>query len=512
VIEENITITEKLDRDLIDLSPLGIAYLNADGTILHTNPMLLQMMEVSEGNGNHQAKMKLQKLLSILVADDNRSILDLLLVGETIQFKEVEFSLISGVKKWMNISGKPNFDLDGKVIGAVLMCSDITDYKELQAQLQQAQKMEALGQLTSGVAHDFNNLLTVIMGNTELVLLKLESNSPLQNNVEEILKAAERATKLTRRLLAFSRRQPVESSIIDLNEIIRDIERMLQHTLRENIELDTVAEPNLWKIEADPGQIEQVIINLTVNSRDAMLHGGRLIIETANTELNQDYAGGKPEVKPGKYVMLAITDTGCGMTKEVKEKVFDPFFTTKETGKGTGLGLSTTYSFIKQLGGYIWVYSEPEQGTTFRIYLPVAEKETGSFNHTVKNDKIPQGSESILVVEDEDEVRKTVVTMLIRHGYKVDAFRNGREALSFCREQKEPVQFLLTDYILPDINGIEVADKLRDTWPEVKVLITSGYSTTTINQQRAQKMDYPCIQKPFSLTNLVTLVRNILDS
>ncbi|NQU04808.1 MAG: hybrid sensor histidine kinase/response regulator, partial [Calditrichaeota bacterium] len=423
MIEESITVSEKFDQESINLSPMGIAFFDADGAILQANSMLLQMMEVSDINDDYKALDKLEELLYNTVENESKYLIDRLLTGETIQIKEIEYTLLSGVKKWINISGKPQYDLNGEVNGATLIYSDVTDYMELQAQLRQAQKMEALGQLTSGVAHDFNNLLTVIIGNTELMLTSSDINSIFQNNVEEIQKAAERATYLTNQLLAFSRKRPMKQSVINLNSIINDMEQILRRTLRENIELLVITEPNLWKIEANPGQIEQIIINLAANSRDAMPQGGKLIIETANTRLNKEYAGGDPEINPGKYVMLAITDTGCGMTEEVKSKLFDSFFTTKELGKGTGLGLSTTYSYVKQAGGYIWVYSELEQGTTFKIILPLAEKEMDSFDLKMLNESIPQGSETILVVEDEDEVRRTVVRMLKKHGYKIEAFR-----------------------------------------------------------------------------------------
>ncbi|MDP8237875.1 MAG: ATP-binding protein [Candidatus Hatepunaea meridiana] len=389
MIQENQISTDKFKNGLANISPVGIAYLSADGTVLHANPILLQMMQASNGNGNHNANGELKELLSVVVTEDNRSILDHLLDGETIQAKEVEYTLISGVKKQMNISGKPHFSLNGKVNGAVLMCSDLTDQNELQAQLQQAQKMEALGQLTSGVAHDFNNLLTVIIGNTELMLMSIESGNPLQSNVEGIMKAAESATNLTKRLLAFSRKQPIELSVMDLNNIINEMDLMLQCILRQHIKLVTTTEPNLWKIKANQGQIEQVIINLIVNARDAMPQGGTLSIETKNTRLNRDYAVGRPEVNPGKYILLTVTDTGCGMTEEVKAKVFQPFFTTKESEKGTGLGLSTVYTIVKQIGGYIWVYSEPGQGTTFQIYLPIAEEEICSFSYPMRKNEIP---------------------------------------------------------------------------------------------------------------------------
>jgi PAS domain S-box-containing protein len=512
VIAEDITITEKLDKDLINLSPVGIAYINADGSIVYANSKLLQILQIPDGNGDNSAKMKLQELLYIIETGNNRSILEHLLAGETLQLEEIEYTLISGMKKWINISGNPHLNSDGKVSGATLICSDVTQYKELQAQLRQAQKMEALGQLTIGVAHDFNNLLTVIIGNTELMLMNHDPNNLFYSNVEEIRRAAESATNLTNRLLTFSRKQPLEISFINLNTVINDMSRMLKRSLRENIQLLVIDEPNLWNVKADPGQIEQIIINLAVNARDAMPHGGRFIIETANTRLNREYAGGKPDVNPGKYVMLAVTDTGCGMTNEVKTKLFESFFTTKEVGKGTGIGLSTAYKYVKQAGGYIWVFSEAGHGTTFKIFLPSVAEDVSSVSHKSKNNETSNGYERILVVEDEDDVRKTVIKMLTKHGYKIDAVRSGEEALEFCQNTEEPIHLLLTDLVMPHMFGDELADKLREQFPDLKVLVTSGYSSNTINRQRALKIDYPYIQKPFNLDKLITMVRSVLDS
>lgn len=332
------------------------------------------------------------------------------------------------------------------------------------------------------------------------------------NNVEEIRLAAEKASNLTNKLLAFSRKQPLKLSVINLNTVINDMNRMLKRTLRENIQLFVIGEPNLWNVKVDTGQIEHVIINLAANARDTMPNGGRLIIETANARLNKDYAGGKPDVIPGKYVMLAVTDTGCGMTNEVKSRLFDSFFTTKEIGKGTGLGLSTAYNFIKQAGGYIWVFSEPGQGTTFKIFLPFVENKVDMANLEGKNNNNGKGSESILVVEDEDEVRKTVVKMLTRHGYKIKAVRSGEEAIEICSNIEEPIHLLLTDLVMPRMFGDELADKLRTQLPDLKVLVTSGYSNNSISHQRALKIDYPYIQKPFNFDKLINMVRSVLDS
>ena len=350
----------------------------------------------------------------------------------------------------------------------------------LKEQFRQSQKMEAIGRLAGGIAHDFNNLLTVIKGYSELALIKLKEGDPLKGNIEEIHRASQRAADLTRQLLAFSRRQILEFKVLDLNTILRDMDKMLLRILGEDIELVTLFAEGIGRVRTDPGQIEQMILNLAVNARDAMPNGGKLTIETSNIELNENYVRFHIAVKPGLYVMLSVSDTGVGMTPEVKERVFEPFFTTKEKGKGTGLGLSTVYGIVKQSGGNIWVYSELDHGTTFKIYLPRVEEEASTLLHGDDKRSLPQGSETVLLVEDDLSVRGLVVQVLRENGYNLLEAANGNEALRMAQEYAGEIHLLLTDVVMPQMGGKELADRLKTLRPNIKVLFTSGYTDNAI--------------------------------
>ena len=382
----------------------------------------------------------------------------------------------------------------------------------LEEQLRQSQKMEAVGRLAGGIAHDFNNLLTIINTHAQLGLMEVKDLDPLKGKLESIQKAGERAANLTRQLLAFSRRQPVEREVIDLNTLLQELEKMLVRVIGEDIQLSTILDKGLGRVKADPGQIEQALLNLVVNARDAMPSGGKLTIETTNMELDREYTQTHLDMKPGRYVMLSVSDTGVGMSAEVRERVFEPFFTTKEKDKGTGLGLSTVYGVVKQSGGYIWVYSEPGRGTTFKIYLPQVdeplEKEIGK---KVVEGGLPGGKETILVVEDEEEVRKLAVAILQKQGYRILEASNGGDAFLICEQGKEKVQLLLTDVVMPGLNGPELARRLMYFHPEMKVLYMSGYTDNAILQQGVLDEEMSFLQKPFSLERLTGKVRAVLD-
>jgi len=403
-----------------------------------------------------------------------------------------------------------------KMIGA---CEDITERKRaeeentvLQEQLRQSQKMEAVGRLGGGIAHDFNNLLTIIKGYSQLSLLDLKESDPLWGNIQEIQKATQRATDLTRQLLAFSRRQILDLKVLDLNILLRELDKMLRRIIGEDIELVTLLSKDLGRVKIDPGQIEQVILNLAVNSRDAMPSGGKLTIETANVVLDEEYAHAHVAVIPGHYVRLSISDTGVGMPRELKEKVFEPFFTTKEKGKGTGLGLSMVYGIVKQIGGNIWVYSEPGHGTTFKIYLPRVEEQLDTFHALDETDYLPRGSETVLLVEDEQEVRLLAHRLLSQQGYRVLEAANGVEALHVAQEHGgEKIHLLLTDVVMPQMGGKELADQLNIFRPDVKVLYTSGYTDDAIVHHGVLEPGTHFLQKPFSLKTLSHKVREVLD-
>ncbi|MDI6763735.1 MAG: PAS domain S-box protein [Thermodesulfobacteriota bacterium] len=401
--------------------------------------------------------------------------------------------------------------------GIQVWIRDITERKRseeekvsLHDQLRQSQKIEAIGRLSGGIAHDFNNLLTIISGNAQLSLLDLKQGDPLRGNIEEIRKASERAADLTRQLLAFSRKQVMEMQVLDLNLIVKGLDKMLHRLLGEDIDLVTVLPEGIGKVKADPGQIEQVIVNLAVNARDAMIEGGKLTIETADVELDEEYAHKHIAVEPGRYVMLSVSDTGVGMTPEVKERVFEPFFTTKEQDKGTGLGLSTVYGIVKQSGGNIWVYSEPGQGTTFKVYLPqVDEPLTEQKQEVVK--EIPRGNETILVVEDEETVRKLAVRSLKSLGYRVLDAPEGGMALLLCEEFKGRIHLILTDVVMPGMSGRKLAERLKQIHPEMKVLYMSGYTDNAILHHGILEPGINFMQKPFTLENLARKVREVLD-
>jgi signal transduction histidine kinase/CheY-like chemotaxis protein len=414
----------------------------------------------------------------------------------------------------LKLAEKVSNQIAGAIANAQLFAQHERSEKEkegLQEQLRQSQKMEAIGRLAGGVAHDFNNLLTVITGYCELSLLDLSKDDPGRQKLNEIAKAAERAGNLTRQLLAFSRRQILEMKVVNLNIILNDLDKMLHRVVGEDIDFKTVFADELGLVKVDPGQIEQVVMNLVVNARDAMPQGGRLTLETANTELDEGYTRSHVGVASGAYVMLSVNDTGIGMTKEVKEQIFDPFFTTKEKGKGTGLGLSTVYGIVKQSGGDIYVYSEPGKGTTFAVYLPRVFEPLEELKEEVPVEKIPQGNETVLVVEDEDSVRAVAVDILRAQGYKVLEATGGGEALIICEEEKNPIHLILTDVVMPQMNGPQVIERLMQVRQDFKVLYMSGYADETVLHHRLLERGVTVIHKPFTVEKLARKVREVLD-
>jgi PAS domain S-box-containing protein len=402
----------------------------------------------------------------------------------------------------------------GAVVNAQLYAERIQAEEEreaLQEQLRQSQKMEAIGKLAGGIAHDFNNLLTVISGNCQLSLLELKERDPLRGNIEDIKKASEKAADLTQQLLAFSRRQIMEMKVLDLNDLLKNLDKMLRRVIGEDIELVTLLAEDLGKVKADPGQAEQVIMNLAVNARDAMPEGGKLTIETANVDLDDAYARNHVAVTPDHFVMISVSDTGVGMTPEVRDRVFEPFFTTKEKGKGTGLGLSTVYGIVKQSGGNICVYSGPGKGTTFKIYLPRVDEPLEKLRERVGGKEIPRGKETILIVEDEEEVRKLAVRVLERQGYKVFEASQGLDAFLIAEEYKGLIHLLVTDVVMPKMGGRELADRIAEICPEIKVLYMSGYTDNAIVYHGVLEEGMEFIQKPFTVEGLARKVREVLD-
>ena len=390
---------------------------------------------------------------------------------------------------------------------------DISERKEQQAQLKQSQKMEAVGQLTGGIAHDFNNLLTTILGNLELQSDRIEDNEPARAFAEAATRAALRGADLTQRLLAFSRNQPLNPKSINVNQLMPNTTELMRRTLGEDIEIEMVLGGGLWNAMMDQAQLENTILNLSINSRDAMPDGGRLTIETANVRLDQEYSDTRDEVTPGQYVMVAVSDTGTGMPPEVLEKAFDPFFTTKEVGKGTGLGLSMVYGFIKQSGGHMAIYSELGDGTTVKLYLPKAtEADTPRPVAGRRSKAMPVGDEIILVVEDDPDVRRFLATSLEMLGYNILEAEDGPQARSVLNETSR-IDLLLTDVVLPrGMNGREVADAARAHHPEIKVLFTSGYTENAVIHHRKVDEGVELLSKPYTRQVLAQRVRQVLDT
>jgi len=425
---------------------------------------------------------------------------------------------LSAGRRHMELDAWPVLGKDSRLEGLVHVVKDITseveresEKKRLETQLQQAQKMETIGRLAGGVAHDFNNLLQVINTFAELSLGKLLAGDPLRKNLEYIQEAGERAATLTRQLLAFSRKQVLQTEILDINTTIAGMEKMLRRMIGEDIDLVAAYAADLGKVKADAGQIEQVLMNLAVNSRDAMPMGGKLTIETANVELDEQYTAEHVAVTPGSYVMLAVADTGNGMDEKTKAAIFEPFFTTKEKGKGTGLGLSTVYGIVKQSGGYIWVYSEPGKGTTFKIYLPRDTSDAEEAPPAKPAPKNISGTETILLVEDEENVRRLAEQVLKSAGFTVLACANAGEALLTCEQHQGPIHLMLTDVVMPQMGGKQLAERLSAIRPETKVLFMSGYTDDAIVRHGVLEKGTQFISKPFTIAALTRKVREVLD-
>jgi PAS domain S-box-containing protein len=508
--QENLRRSEANFRSLVTNAPYGICSCDSTGKILDANPAFLELLGLSSPSdviGQHIFSLYSDSEQWFALADYLRS-------SATFNGLTAEWKRKTG-NTAVRVSGRAvsNGRKDGVVFE--IFAEDVTERRALEQQLRQSQKMEAVGRLAGGIAHDFNNLLMVISGYSEFLLERLGGEPHLRGPAQEIASASERASSLTRQLLAFSRKQMLAPRIINLNDIATENLKMLTRMIGEDIDLVMTPGKNLWSVRADAGQIEQVIMNLAVNARDAMPSGGKLTIETANITLDEEYARVHAPLHAGDYVMVSISDTGGGMDAETQSHIFEPFFTTKGT-KGTGLGLSTVYGIVKQSGGYIWVYSELGRGTTFKIYLPrvpsIEEPAVHTVAAPVRFQKVEPGTETILLVEDEANLRYLARQYLEKQGYRVIEAADGAVAMQIAVAHEGIIHLLLTDVIMPGMNGRELAQRISEIRPNVKVLYMSGYTENVIGQDGTLDAGVRLLQKPFNLRDLKSKVREVLDA
>ena len=504
---EALQRSEASFRSVVEDAPYGIYRASLDGHLILVNPALEKILGYS-----HE-----ELLHTVLPTDIFRVAIEHEKFNRTVvheqYFKDVEleWKRKDGTPITVRCSGWPVKDENGSVAYIEVFAEDVTERRVLERQLRMAQKMEAVGRLSGGIAHDFNNLLGVIIGYSQVLKRTLGATNPSFEHAEEIEKASQRAVSLTRQLLAFSRQQVLDPAILNLNTLVSDMEKMLPRLIGEDITLNFVLEPNLEQVKADPGQIEQVIMNLTVNSRDAMPNGGKLTIETANVELDLAYTRQHPGSRVGRYVMLAVTDTGTGIDPEIQSQIFEPFFTTKERDKGTGLGLATVYGVVKQSGGYIAVDSEKGKGARFSVYLPRVEETAAAPEAKAASPGNLRGSETILLVEDAEPLRKLAHMFLKESGYDVLAAADGAEALEVARSCSRPIHLLLTDVVMPGINGRVLAERLAPMQPGMRVLYMSGYTDSFIAGHGVLEAGTHLLHKPFTQETLAKKVREVLD-
>jgi two-component system cell cycle sensor histidine kinase/response regulator CckA len=512
-IQAALRESEKKYQQIYDEAPVGYHEVDTKGRITRVNRKELQMLGYGAG------EMLGKPIWDFFEEEDTTRKVILAKLSGDVSFHDTferTYRRKDGSTLPVLVEDRVIRDKGNRIIGIRSTVEDITErrrteeaLRKSEEQLRQWQRVEAIGRLAGGVAHDFNNLLMTIKGCSELLLGVFD-----REEVEEILKAADRATSLTRQLLAFGRRQVLQPQVLDLNAVVMNMDKMLRRVIGEDVQLITSLHGDLWSVKVDPGMIEQVIMNLAVNSRDAMPNGGKLTIETTNVTHDEEYASHHVSVKPGYYVMLAITDTGCGMDKETQSHLFEPFFTTKEKGKGSGLGLSTVYGIVKQSGGNIWAYSEPGVGTTFKIYLPREEETSHVYKPEISRKEIraPGGTETVLLVEDEEAVRSMVSKVLQNKGYKVLEASHGNEALEVCGKFEGPIHLMVTDVIMPQMSGRELAERLALMRPAMRVLYMSGYPDNTIVQHGVLEPGTAFLQKPFTINALELKVREILNS
>jgi two-component system, cell cycle sensor histidine kinase and response regulator CckA len=505
--EQALRRSEARYRSLVQSSVYGIYRSSLEGRFLDVNPALITML----GYGSAEEVLLLDPEKDVFAqTQEHTRLIDEFRRTGRLDGIEVKWKRKDGSTITVRISGRAVSSADEPADVLEAIAEDVTDRRVLEDQLRQAQKMEAVGRLAGGVAHDFNNLLMVISGYAEVILADLTLDHPLHEKGRAIQLAADRATTLTRQLLAFSRKQLLELKVVDVNAIVLDMERLLRPLIGENVEFTTRLAPDAAHTRADAGQLEQVLMNLVVNAKDAMSSGGKLTIETRNIVVDENHRRGQTFIRPGHYVVLSVSDTGIGMDKETQSRIFEPFFTTKEKGKGTGLGLSTVYGIVKQSGGYVMVQSEEQHGTTFHIYLPrvdgVAEKNAAPVARAVVG-----GTETVLLVEDEDSVRQLVRETLTAKGYRVVEAENGEAGIAAAAQHDGKIDLVITDVVMPGIGGRELVKQLASLRPGTKVLYLSGYTQDSILSEGTIERGAAFLQKPFTLQNLSRKVREVLS-
>jgi PAS domain S-box-containing protein len=509
VLERTTALHEQTDAltALIQSAPLAIVSIDLQGRLTRWNPAAERIF----GWRQDQVLGDLPPFIRKDQLEEFDGLRKRILQGHTLIDIGLQRQRKDGTLIDIRLSAAPLRNAEGRIVGIMAVIVDMSEHKALEEQFHQSQKLEAVGRLAGGIAHDFNNILLVIMGYSEILLSALPETDPQRSLIEQIHSAGKRATGLTAQLLAFSRRQVLQPRLMDLNAVVFGLDAMLQRLIGEDIQLTLAPDESLGLINADPGQMEQVVMNLVVNGRDAMPQGGKLTLTTRNIDLATPSTFGRTSVPPGRYVMLAVGDTGCGMNNETQDRIFEPFFTTKEPGQGTGLGLATTYGIINQSLGYISVLSEPGHGSTFTIYLPRVEAEANAHKGQPQTRDLPRGEETVLIVEDEPGVRAIVSDTLRQHGYTTLQARHGIEALLLGNQRKEPLHLLITDVVMPQMNGREVAEQLRPVHPEMKVLYMSGYTDDAVVRHGILQSETAFLQKPFTSKALARKVRDVLD-
>ena len=507
-LEQQLRNAQEQYHELFDNAVVGVFQSTPEGRYLTVNPAMAKML----GYDSPQEVVETISDIGRQVYVDpeyRRTFKERLQEDGFVKNLESEVYRKDGSKAWFSANVRAIFQ-NGQIIRYEGTNEDITQRKLLEAQLRQSQEMEAVGLLAGGVAHDFNNALGVITGYSDLLQISLPPQSPEHRQAEEIAKAGRRAAALTRQLLAFSRKQVIQPVALDLNSATRELEKMLRRLIGEHIDITFQRDPALGPVKMDPGQVEQVLMNLCVNARDAMPDGGKLCIETSNVELDETYAKQIGFVVPGPYAVLSVSDTGCGIDQETQRRIFEPFFTTKDPGKGTGLGLSTVYGIAKQNGGYILVYSEVEKGLTFRLYLPRLKGDTQLHAETLVSEVVAVGTETVLVVEDEEALRKLARTCLESNGYTVLDAPDAATALRQAESDSRRIDLLLSDVVMPGMGGRDLANRMRVLHPRVKVLFMSGYTNDLIDRHHVLEPGTELLEKPFTLHALLSKVGKVL--